>query len=129
MSKTLLFAAVTVLMFGNTGCALWPPGEDLVRRVPVLEIGSPKPEGHEYILHIPAGQSVPVHMTLGGTFLDQTGKAETTITLRHDLYLYKQWSSLDGKTWRQSHDRFEVLLSAGLGTEGGTLDLKVNGPR
>lgn len=126
LSKYLAWAAL-LMLGGLMGCASWQtPSADLAKQVPVIEIGNNKPEGNEYILFVPAGKDVPVKMTVGGSFLSQEGYAETSVKFRQDLYLYKYWSSFDGKTWERSHGLFETLLSAGLDPEGGKVEIKVN---
>ena len=122
------FAIVGLVILGSLGgCASWQtPSADLTTRVPTIEIGRAKPEGNEYILFVPAGKDVPVKLTVGGSFLLKEGAAETAVKLRQDLYLYKHWSSFDGKKWERSHGLFEILISAGMDPEGGKVEIKVN---
>ncbi|MCI0504546.1 MAG: hypothetical protein L0Z73_00405 [Gammaproteobacteria bacterium] len=116
-----------IILGGLSGCATWQkPSADLATKIPVIEIGQPKPEGNEYILLVRAGKDIPVKLTVDGSFLSKEGATETTVNVRQDVYLYKQWSSFDGKEWERG--LFQVLISAGVGPEGGNVDIKVNQP-
>lgn len=113
------------MIIGLGGCAAsQTPPADLASRVPTIELGQPAPEGDDYILLVRAGQDVPVRLTVGGAFLAQEGRSDTTVRVREDVYLYKRWSSLDGKTWERG--AFQLLMSAGMGPEGATVNVKVN---
>jgi hypothetical protein len=119
--------AVLAILAGLGGCATWQaPPADLMTRIPTIEIGQTKPEGDEYILLVRAGQDVPVKLAVGGSFLSKEGATETIVNVSRDLYLYKHWSSFDGKKWERG--LFQVLISAGLGPEGGKVEIKVNRP-
>ena len=122
--------ATLIMLVSLGGCASWQtPSADLTARVPTIEVGQLKPEGNEYVLLVPAGKNIPVKLTVGGSFLSKEGATETTVQLRQDLYLYKHWSSFDGKKWERSHGQFEVLISAGMDPEGGKVEIKVNKPQ
>jgi hypothetical protein len=125
-AKHFIFTVLPILG-GLGGCASWQtPPADLVSKVPTIEIGQPKPEGSEYVLLVRAGKDVPVTLTVGGTFLSKEGAAEALVKVRQDVYFYKHWSSLDGKNWERGV--FQVLISAGLGPEGGKVEVKMNRP-
>jgi len=119
--------SVYIVMVGVAGCAsLQNPSPDLITKIPIVEIGKEKPQGNEYILFVPAGKDVPIKLSVGGSFLSEEGFAETRVKLRQDLYLYKYWSSFDGKNWKRSHRVFDTILSAGLEPAGGKVEIKVN---
>jgi hypothetical protein len=121
----VLPAAVAV-----TGCAAWrAPDADLATRLPIIEIGQPKPDTKEYILRVPARKPIPVIVTFDGSFLTEEGAAETAIQVRQDVYLYKQWASFDGKIWQRSHSIFDTRLGVGLDTEGGKVEIKLDEKR
>jgi hypothetical protein len=126
IAKHFVFAAL-VLVVGLGGCAtMQKPPADLASKVPIIEIGQPKPEGDEYILLVRAGKDIPVNMKVDGTFLSKQGTATAIVQARRDVYIYKRWSSLDGKNWERGV--FQILISAGLGPEGGKVDVQVNRP-
>jgi len=108
-----------------TGCAgMQSPPDDLLKRVPVVEIGQPEPVDKHYVLFIRAGKPVPIHLTVKGPLFVQPGQATTQVQLSQSLYIYKEWSSLDGLNWtRQS---FEGAVSLGLAPKGGIVDIHVS---
>jgi hypothetical protein len=87
--------------------------------LPIVEIGQATPSNREYILHVQAGRSVPVKLDVVGDAVTAPGAANASVEPRRDVYLYKQWASLDGKTWHRSHDLFKTTVSVGLDASGG----------
>lgn len=125
ITGSFVFSLIALLT--ATGCASFQtPDEDLINRVPIVEIGQPEPQGSDYILLVRAGKEVPVKLSVSGSFFSEEGLAETKVKLRQDLYLYKYWSSFDGKQWERSHRMFSALISVGLESEGGKVDIKFN---
>ncbi|MBX9660578.1 MAG: hypothetical protein K2X00_18645 [Nitrospiraceae bacterium] len=122
---TALLAALCVMLL--TGCAgMQGPPEDLLKRVPVIEIGKPEPADKNYILYIPGGKTIPVQMTVKGPLIVNPGEATTRIQLTQSLYLYKEWSSLDGRNW--THQAFQGRVAIGLAPQGGIVEVFVNRP-
>jgi len=122
---TALLATLCVMLL--TGCAgLQGPPEDLLKRVPVVEIGQPEPADKNYILYIPGGKAIPVQMTVKGPLVVNPGEATTRIQLTRSLYLYKEWSSLDGRNW--THQAFQGRVSIGLAPQGGIVEVFVSRP-
>jgi len=109
----------------SAGCAasLGPP-EDLLKRVPVIEIGQPEPPDKHYVLYVRAGKPVPIHLTVKGPLLLQPGQAATHVQFTQSLYIYREWSSLDGVTWTRR--AFEGASSFGLAATGGVVDIIVD---
>jgi hypothetical protein len=108
-----------------TGCASWEgPPEDLLTRVPVVEIGKSEPADKHYVLYIPAGKLIPVHFTVKGPLFLKPGEATGQVQLTQSLYIYKEWSSLDGRNW--NHQAFEGGVSLGLAPKGGLVDVYVS---
>ena len=121
-AKALLVALCVLLL---TDCAaMQGPPEDLLKRVPVVEIGQPEPADTHYVLFIRAGKPVPVHLTVKGPLFVQPGQATAQVKLSQSLYIYKEWSSLDGLNW--THQGFEGALSLGLAPKGGIVDIHVS---
>ncbi len=118
---------ITVAITGAAiaGCAaLQGPPDDLLSRVPVVEIGQPEPKDQPYVLHIRAGQPIPVQMTIQGPLLLQPAKATTQVQFSQSLYVYKEWSSIDGVNWERG--AFHGGASLGLAPKGGLVDLRVD---
>ena len=73
------------------------PPEDLIKHVPLIEIGKPEPADKNYILYIPGGKTIPVQLAVKGPLVVNPGEDTTRIQLTRSLYLYKEGSSLDGR--------------------------------
>jgi hypothetical protein len=107
-----------------TGCAaMQGPPEDLLTRVPVIEVGQAEPPDKQYVLHVRAGQPVPMRFTMRGPLLLQPTEGAAQAQFAHSLYIYKEWSSLDGLNW--TRQGFEGAVSFGLAPKGGIVDIHV----
>lgn len=125
MNQRVRALQITLCMMLLTGCAaMHSPPDDLLKRVPVVEIGQPEPADKHYVLFIRAGKPVPVHLTVKGPLFLQPGLATAQIQLSQSLYIYKEWSSLDGINW--THQGFEGDVSLGLAPKGGIVDIHVS---
>lgn len=103
-----------------SGCAsMAPPTVEKLAGLPTFEIGQNVPADHEYILHIAAGKPIPFKLEVSGSAIAQPGTASTFVESRQEVYVYKHWASLDGKTWLPSQQLFKSILSVGLDTQGG----------
>lgn len=123
--KRKYLAYLILLATAISGCASWrTPGPDLATRVPVVEIGQQKPDTDDYILLVAAGKDFPVRMNIDGSFLAKKGAAETAVQVQRDVYLYKKWTSFDGKTWRRG--LFDLTVGIGLEPAGGKIEVKVD---
>lgn len=100
------------------------PPEDILKRVPVVEIGQPEPADKHYVLHIRAGTPIPVQVTIKGPLVLQPSQATARVQLTHSLYVYKEWSSRDGINWTPR--AFEGAVSFGLAPKGGVIDIHVS---
>jgi hypothetical protein len=117
--------AIGLCVVAMTGCASWGgPPEDLLTRVPVVEVGKSEPADKHYVLFIPAGKPIPVHFTVTGPLFLKPGAATGQVQLTQSLYIYKEWSSLDGRNW--THQAFEGGVSLGLAPKGGLVDVHVS---
>ena len=119
------FQWIVLSMMPFISCAaMQGPPEDLLKRVPVVEVGQQEPADKNYVLYIRAGKPIPVHLTLKGPLLLQPAQATAQVQLAHSLYIYKEWSSLDGINW--THQAFEGAVSLGLAPKGGIVDIHVS---
>ncbi len=123
-AKFMPIIVVGLCAITMTGCASWGgPPEDLLKRVPVVEVGKTEPADKHYVLYIPAGKPIPVYFTVNGPLFLKPGEATGHVQLTQSLYIYKEWSSLDGITW--THQAFEGGVSLGLAPKGGLVDVHV----
>lgn len=116
-----------VLLSAITGCtSMNTPDMDLINKVPTIKMGSQKPEGHDYILYIPARAEIPVHLTVAGSLISAPIDHKSVTKINQDLYIYKYWASLDGKNWVPSRDLVSMPVAIGVGPEGGQVRIKVD---
>jgi len=110
-----------------SGCAsMIAPSAEKLAALPVVEIGQTSPADGEYILHIAAGKPIPFKLEVAGDAITRPGLATTVVESRKEVYLYKYWASLDGKTWQRTHQLFNTAFSVGLDTNGGTAIVRVD---
>lgn len=115
-----------ILVLSVTGCtSLSSPSSNLINEKPVIKMGSDKPEHDDYILFIPADQEFPIELEVAGSMINKTGKAEATVSLNRDVYLYKYWASYNGKEWQRLKEAFGLKLSAGMQADGGMVTIEL----
>jgi hypothetical protein len=102
MKSIALWILMICVTFGFWGCTTTnAPDVSLINALPVLEPGQETQDGDDYVLLLRSGVDVPVTITLAGSLLSKESTTHTSIQLKRDLYLYKHWSSFDGKTWEE----------------------------
>ena len=123
--RNIIFSVLVMLLF--SACAsMYVPGSEEINKLQIVKMGSKKPEGNEYILHIPAGAKIPVHFSVKGSFISAPiGNSQVT-KLKHDLYVYKYWASLDGKKWKPTGEIVHMPIAINVDPEGGRFDVKVD---
>ena len=110
-----------------TGCAsMYVPDSEQIGKLKIVKMGDEKPEGNEYILHIPAGEKIPVHFSLKGSLISLPIENRQMTKLNRDIYVYKYWASLDGKEWKPTGDIVKMPIAIGVDAEGGQVDIKVD---
>jgi hypothetical protein len=125
MKSIALWILMICVAFGFWGCASTStPDVSSINSLPVLEPGQETQNDEEYVLLLRSGVDVPVTITLSGSLLSKESTTHTSIQLKRDLYLYKQWSSFDGKTWEEKN--FNLLIGTGLGLEGGIITITID---
>ena len=94
-----------------SGCAnLSPPSADRIANLPLVTFPEP-PTTEEFVLKLPAGQPIPTKVSITGTALASTAQQTLEVTLPQDLYVYRDWVSRDGQTWRPSRSELAFQLS------------------
>ncbi len=97
-----------------TACAGIPPGGDEMARLPVVRFGDTPPADQPFILLYPAGAPLPVETLIHGSLLQEEARGVLTVRTKQDLYTYKHWASLDGKTWKAGNQlvggHFEIAV-------------------
>lgn len=117
----------SILVLSVSACAsMYTPDSNLIDTLPVVKIGEKKPESKDYILYIPAKTEFPVHFSVKGDLIAQPVEQEPKTRIKKDLYIYKYWSSLDGRNWQPSRELIQMPIGIGVGPEGGQVHVKIN---
>ncbi len=124
----ILIAVVTCTAL--SACAGMPPKPEELTNVPRIEFGQPLPKGNDYILHFPAGASLPVAAVVEGNLFERSDEATMHVTLRHDVYAYHQFVSFDGTNWQPGRKLIEIRLELQIpqrdGNSAGIVRVTVN---
>lgn len=124
--------ALALIVFSFAGCSgMMPPNAQNMAQMPVVRFGDDAPTNKEFVLLYPAGVSLPVNASVSGTLMAQSDKTTMHVTLKQDVYTFKQWVSLDGKAWQRSdkviNGKFEVYVPGAIdGKNPGKLSAEFN---
>lgn len=125
MRKLILTSCIITL----SACAsLNTPNASLIETVPVVKIGEENLIKEEHIVFIPAYTKFPIHFSATGNIFHQEVSSKVMASLKHDLYLYQYWASLDGRKWVNSHQLMDVRPSGGFDKSGGKVEIQLNIP-
>lgn len=104
--RSLIFFA---LSFSLSGCAtLFKPSVETLNKLPVIEFGETAPAHQEYILHLPSGKPIPMVASVLGTALVKADEKTLKVSLKKDIYAYKDWVSFDRKTWQKANEALNI---------------------
>ena len=127
LSRILIATTTCVAL---TACAGMPPNASDLSSVPIINFGQPLPEGKDYVLHFPAGTPLPVSTLVGGTLFEHDDQATLHVTLKHEVYVYRQFASFDGQNWKRAGKLIETKLELQIpqknGNNAGLLQLKLD---
>ena len=117
-----------LLLMSLTSCvSMNTPSSSLIETKPVLQIGgSGGAVSEDHIIFIPANKKFPVEFSVKGSVFNENVSSKVMVSFKHDMYLYKYWASLDGKTWVDSHKLMNVEPSGGFDKSGGKVEVKLN---
>lgn len=126
----IIAATLAAISLSLSGCAsMSKPPQEKLASLPVVELGRPTPAG-DFVLKIPGGKAIPVKVTIDGSALVSPVKQTLSATIPHDVYVYKDWASEDGRQWRRADELFGVKLKVALPSpespQGGEIHLTVN---
>lgn len=127
LARILIAAATCVAV---TACAGLSPSAAEIAKTPEIRFGQPLPKDENYVLLFPAGTPLPVSFTVGGNLFEQEQQATLHVTLKHDVYAYRQFASLDGKSWQPARELIKTQLQLEIpqkdGSHAGMLRLDMN---
>lgn len=98
-----LLSAFLVFLLTTGLAAASPPSYDTLSKLPVIRFGDPVPAS-DYILLFSAGQPITISITIEGSLFSKPAKSELTVTPAHEVFVYRDWASLDGLVWMQRSD-------------------------
>lgn len=81
-----------------TACMHTPPVER-ISTLPVIDYGRPLKQGGDFVLRYPANKSLPVQARVEGNLLNEPVESTLQVSLKRDVYVYKEWVSFDGRNW------------------------------
>lgn len=108
--KYLLAAILVLTVAGPLSAAALPTYDD-VAKMPVILFGEPVPKT-DYILMFMPGQPITMTISIEGSLFSQPAATELVVTPSRTIFVFKDWASLDGKTWlpRGELIRSDVLV-------------------
>jgi hypothetical protein len=110
MKKTLVIILATVA--GLAGCAGFGNlKSEEVRDLPLVKFGDVVPQNRDFILYFPAGQPIPTVVQVQGNLFERSAEETVSVTLRKDIYVYKEWISFDRKHWAKGNEALGLNLN------------------
>lgn len=111
-SSSIVLALIALALAGCSG--MTPPNANEMAQIPIVRFGDEAPAGKEFATYYPAGVSLPVNASVTGTLLAHDAQTTTHVTLKRDVYVFRNWASFDGKTWQRSDKlvggKFEIEI-------------------
>jgi len=95
------------LLFASLATAASSPSYETLSKLPVVRFGDPVP-ATDHILLFSAGQPISISISIEGSLFSQPAKSELMVTPAREVFVYKDWASLDGLVWIQ---RSELIKS------------------
>lgn len=128
MKFTTPLLAATCLVL--SACAGLPPSRAELAKLPVIPFGQPQPAGDDHIILYRAGKPLPVATVVDGTLFEKAGQSTLDVVLKHDIYGYRQFASLDGQNWLPARKlidtRLELQIPQKEGDNAGLLHLRMD---
>ena len=118
--KRLILSSIIAASAALTACAGLPPSTAEIAKTPQIRFGQPLPAGDNYVLLFPAGTPLPVSTVVDGNLFEHDGQATFNVTLKHDVYVYRQFASFDGQNWQPSRKLIETQLELQIPQKGGS---------
>lgn len=108
MTLRNLPALAGLAVLALSGCAgLSRPSAEQLAAMPVVEFPNPPPAG-DFILKLPGGKPIPTQVIIEGTALSSGAQQTLNASLPHDLYVYRDLVSEDGKNWKPGTDVINI---------------------
>ena len=115
MRKVISATAAAALLAFAGGCATTSVSwQERLGTYPLIRLGDPRPAGEEYVVHLPAGQKVPMKVRLKGSVFQKETEQEVYAVPARDIYLYKDFISFDRKRWTRTKATLDLGWDAGM---------------
>ncbi|MRR54402.1 MAG: hypothetical protein EG822_07815 [Deltaproteobacteria bacterium] len=101
--KILSSIFIVPLLFASLAAAASAPSFETLSKLPVVRFGDPLPAS-DFILLFSAGQPITMSITIEGSLFSQPAKNELTVIPAREIFVYRDWASLDGLVWMQRSD-------------------------
>jgi len=101
--KILSSTFLVTILFASLAAAASAPSFETLSKLPVVHFGDPLP-ATDYILLFSAGQPITLSISIEGSLFSQPAKNELTVTPSREVFVYRDWASLDGLVWMQRSD-------------------------
>ena len=125
--KLTTLSVATILALA--GCAGLPPSAEKLAAMPIVTYPD-KPGTGDFVYKLPAGKPIDLHLQADGSALVNPVNQTISGSLKHDLYLHKNWASEDGRHWVGTRDLIEANISVTLPSyqspQPGEMHLSVN---
>lgn len=119
--------SISLLLVSLVGCAsMNTPTSSLIETKPVIKIGEADGVAKDHIVFIPENKEFPVEFFVKGNVFNKSSSSKLMVSFKQDMYLYKYWASLDGRTWVNSHKLMSVEPSGGFDVSGGKVVVNLN---
>ena len=99
----IFISVFLVCLLSTSLAAASSPSFETLSKLPVVRFGDPIPSS-DHILLFSAGQPITISVTIEGSLFSQPAKSELTLTPSHEVFVYRDWASLDGLVWMQRSD-------------------------
>lgn len=131
MKKQTIAASSATLLILTACASLTPPTAQSLAQIPVIKYGEQAPANQPFVLLYPAGVDIPMKTSVTGSLLEKTDASTLNVKLKHDLYIYQHWASVDGTTWQQASSMVDSKLLLNLpgekdGASPGNLSAEFN---
>jgi len=125
--RIVKITTLSLLLTYLLGCAsMNTPSSSLITEIPVITIGDTNHPPERHIVFIPANTEFPINFSAKGNVFNKAVSSKVMVSFKNDVYLYKYWASLDGKTWVSSHKLLNVEPSGGFDASGGKIEVKLD---
>ncbi len=99
----ILVTTFLVLLFAGVAAAATSPSFEALSKLPVVRFGDPAPASDHILLFSP-GQPITITISIEGSLFSKTDSATLTVTPAREVFVYRDWASLDGLVWMPRGD-------------------------